>query len=165
MTTDLALGAVGVVGILAGLVGTVVPVVPGLVVVWLATAGTLLAQGRGPLAWVVVAVLTGLMLTGTVLSTVLPARRAAASGAPRRSLSLAAAGAIVGFFVIPVLGLLIGGVAGLMLAEHDRLGEWAPAWRSAKGVMAAYGWGVLLEILVGVLMGLTWLTTFVLRAV
>ena len=159
------LGALGALGVLAGLVGTVVPVVPGLVVVWLASVGTLLLQGRGPLAWVVVAVLTGLMIAGTAASTILPARRAKATGAPSQSLMLAGAGAIVGFFVIPVLGMLIGGVAGLLLAERQRLDDWTPAWASSKEVLKGYGWGVLLEITVGVTMGIIWLTTFVLRAV
>lgn len=162
---DLVLGGLGALGVLAGLVGTAVPVMPGLVVVLLATAGTLLAQGGGPFTWTVVVVLVALTVAGTALSTVLPARRAALSGAPRQSLWFAAAGAVVGFFVIPVLGLVIGGALGLLVAEQQRLGEWGPAWVSARGVLGAYGLGVLLELGIGVLMGLLWLVVFVTRAV
>lgn len=162
---DVALGALGAAGVLAGLAGTVIPVMPGLVVVWLATAGSLLVQGRGPLVWAVVAVLTGLMIAGTVASTVLPAKRAHASGAPTQSLVLAGVGAVVGFFVIPVLGIIVGGVLGLLLAERERQGDWSPAWDSSKEVLKGYGWGVLLEIAIGLTMGLIWLIAFVLHAI
>jgi len=71
---------------------------------------------------------------------------------------------VVGFFVLPVLGLPIGGAAGLLVAEQQRLGAWGPAWTSARGVLQAYGIGVLLELGVGVLMGLLWLVVIVTRA-
>lgn len=162
--SDLALGLVGAVGILAGLVGVVAPVVPGLWVVLVAGAGTLLLQQPGPLAWTVAVVLLALAVVGSVLSAVLPARRAAAGGAPRSTLALALVGAVVGFFVLPVLGLLVGGVLGLLVAEQQRLGAWAPAWASARGVLRAYGVGVLLELGVGVVMAALWLVVFLARA-
>lgn len=162
--SDLVLGGLGALGVLVGLVGTAVPVLPGLVVVLVATAGTLLAQQGGPLTWTMVALLVALTIAGSVLSTVLPARRAALSGAPRNSLWLAAVGAVVGFFVLPVVGLVVGGALGLLVAEQQRLGEWGPAWTSARGVLGAYGLGVLLELAIGVVMGLLWLVVFVTRA-
>lgn len=162
---EVLLGVLGALGVLVGLVGVLMPVLPGLVVVLVVTAGTLLLQGTGPLAWTVVAVLVALTVVGSLLSAVLPARRAAASGAPRSSIVLALVGAVVGFFVLPVLGLVVGGVLGLLVAEHQRLGAWAPAWSSARGVLRAYGLGVLLELGVGVVMGALWLVVFVARAV
>ena len=162
--SELTLGLIGAVGLLLGLVGTVVPVVPGLVLVFAATAGTLLLQGATGAVWAVVGVLAVMALGGTVLSTVLPARRAAADGAPRQTLVVAAVGAVVGFFVIPVLGLPIGGVLGLLMAEQRRLGDGGPAWSSARRVLGAYGIGVALELVVGCVMGAVWLATFVLQA-
>lgn len=165
MNGDVAIGLLGAVGVLLGLVGTVLPALPGLLLVFVATAGTLLLQGTTGSVWAVVAVLGVLAVAGTVLSMVLPARRAAADGAPRSSLLAALGGAVVGFFVIPVLGLIIGGVLGLLVAEQSRLGEWRPAWASSRRVLAAYGVGVALELLVGAVMGTVWLTAFVARAV
>lgn len=162
--SELVLGVLGALGVLVGLLGTVVPVVPGLVVVLVAASTTLLVQDTGPLTWTVVVVLTALTVVGSVLSTVLPARRAAAGGAPRSSLALALVGAVVGFFVLPVVGLVVGGALGLLVAEQQRLGAWGPAWTSARGVLGAYGIGVLLELAVGVLMGALWLVVFVARA-
>lgn len=164
MSGDWVLLVVGAVGVLVGLVGTVVPVLPGLLVVLLATVATLLLQGVSGAAWLVVGALVVLGLTGTAASTLLPARRAAADGAPARSLVIALVGAVVGFFVLPVLGLLIGGTAGLVVAEQRRLGAWSPAWASARRVAGAYGLGVLVELVVGCVMGALWLATFVARA-
>ncbi len=162
---ELALGLLGALGVLVGLVGTLVPVLPGLVIVLVAAATTLLLQDVGPLTWTVVVLLVALTVVGSVLSTVLPARRAAAGGAPRSSLGLALLGAVVGFFVLPVVGLVVGGALGLLVAEQQRLGEWGPAWTSARRVLGAYGIGVLLELAVGVVMGALWLVVFVARAV
>lgn len=164
MDGDVVLGLLGALGVLLGLVGVAIPVLPGLLLVFLATAGTLLLQGASGAVWLVVGVLTVLALSGTAASTVLPARRAAGDGAPTGSLALAGVGAVVGFFVIPVLGLVVGGVLGLLLAEQRRLGDWAPAWRSSKRVLSAYGVGVLVELLIGVAMGTLWLVVFVVRA-
>ena len=164
MDQDVVLGALGVVGVLVGLYGTVVPVAPGLLLVTIATVGTLLLQGVTGGVWVVVVLLLALGLGGTLLSTLLPARSVAADGAPRSTMVAAAGGAVVGFVVLPVLGLVVGAVAGLLLAEQRRLGDWGPAWASAKRVMRAYGLGVALELVVGCTMGLVWLATFVVRA-
>ena len=164
MSTDTLLLLLGGLGVLVGLFGTLVPVMPGLLLVLVATVGTLLAVGvEGAGGWAVVALLLLLGLAGTAASTVLPARRAAADGAPTRSLVIAAAGALVGFVVLPVLGLVVGGVLGLLVAEQQRLGGWAPAWSSARRVLGAYGLGVLVEVLVGCVMGAVWLAAFLAR--
>lgn len=162
--SDVVLGLLGGVGVLVGIVGCVVPVLPGLLLVLVATAGTLLLQGASTAVWAVVGVLVVMTAVGTLLSLALPARRAAADGAPRQSLLAAGGGAVVGFFVVPVVGLVVGGVLGLLVAEQQRLGAWGPAWTSARGVLSSYGVGVLLEVLIGAAMGMLWLTTFVARA-
>jgi hypothetical protein len=160
--SDLVLGVLGGAGVLLGLVGVLVPVVPGLVVVLAAAVATLAAQGALP--WSVVVLLVVLAAVGSTASFVLPARRLAGSPVPRSSLLAAGFGAAVGFFVVPVLGLLIGAVAGLLVAEQQRTGDWSSAWVSSRGVLSAYGVGVLLELAAGVAMGSVWLVAFVVRA-
>lgn len=159
---DLALGLIGAVGVLVGLLGVLVPVVPGLLLVWLATAGTLLVGSRSPLVWGVVVVLSVLAIIGSVASVVLPARRTHADGAPPRTLGSALVGAIIGFFVVPVVGLVIGAAVGLLLAERGRLGEWDPAWTSTRRLVGAYGVGVLVEFGAGMTMAGLWLVALVL---
>lgn len=148
--------AVGVV-MLVGLVGVLLPIVPGLLLIWLAGLWWTLADGGGPIRWTVLGVLTVLLVLGTVVKYVLPARSASARGAPVSTLAAGAVGAVVGFFVIPVVGLLIGGLAGLYLAEYARLREPGPAWLSTRSALIAIGIGVLVELATGVVMVATWL--------
>jgi len=145
----------------AGLVGIVVPVLPGLLLIWGAGIFWAWADG-GEARWAVAALLTLLLVGGSVAKYTLPARSASGAGAPRRTLVLGALGAVAGFFVIPVAGLLVGGVAAVFLAEWQRLGEPAPAWRSTRAVLVGVGIGLLVELAAGVLMIWLWVIAAVL---
>ncbi|MEJ7702972.1 MAG: DUF456 domain-containing protein [Geodermatophilaceae bacterium] len=103
-----------------GLVGVVIPVIPGLLLVAVAGLGwAILAEGAGP--WVVFGFMAVVLAVGTVAKYVLPSRTLRQAGAPASTLVLGALGGIVGFFVIPVIGLLVGAVAGIYLGELRRL--------------------------------------------
>jgi len=146
---------VGVV-MLVGLVGVLVPVLPGTALVLGAgVAWALLVHDHGTGRWVVLAVMSLLFVVGLVLKYLLPGRRL--SGAlPRSTLLLAAAGAVVGFVLLPPLGLLLGGVLGTWIGEARRLGVGPEARRSTVTVLRAVGIGVLAELVAGVLMVATW---------
>ena len=140
---------------LVGLVGVVVPLLPGTALILAAgIAWAALVVDGGSTRWVVVAVMGLLFLAGLVLKYALPGRHLAGR-LPRRTLLLGAGGAALGFFLLPPLGLLIGGVVGVYLAEaqRDRVGAWA----STVQVLKAIGLGVLAELSVGVLMVAAWL--------
>ena len=142
---------------LVGVVGTVVPLLPGLVLVWAAGLVWVLADGGGVVRWATLAVLTVLLVVGMVAKYVLPGRRAAAEGAPFSTLAVGVVGMVVGFFVIPVVGLLVGGLLGVFLAELVRLRTASAAWVSTRGVLVAVGIGTLIEIACGLLMIAVWL--------
>ena len=148
---------------LVGLVGVVVPVMPGLLVVWIASVGTTLWVGADVTGWLLAGVLTVLFAAGSAATVYLPARRGRRGGAPTGSLVAALLGAAVGFVVIPVLGLLVGGFGAFLLAEHRRLGEWQPAWSSLGAVVRAYGVGVLVELVLGLVMIAVWAGAALLR--
>jgi len=132
-----------------GVLGVLVPLLPGLLLVagaalvWAAVVGT-------SYAWVVFTAMLVVLGIGTAAKYVLPARQLAAAGAPRSTLVVGAVAAIVGFFVIPVVGLLIGGVVGVYAAERGRLRDGPAAWRSTWITLRAIGFGVLIELLAGV---------------
>ena len=142
---------------LVGLVGIVVPVLPGLALVWAAGVAWAWLDGGGWVRIGVAVLLTVLLVVGTVAKYALPARSATGAGAPRRTLVIGAVGAVVGFFVIPVLGAVVGGVGAIYLAELSRLGRADAAWRSTWAVLKAVGLGVLVELVTGVLMVGLWL--------
>ena len=141
---------------LVGLLGVVVPLLPGTALILAAGVAwaTLVADNDGT-RWWVVGGMGLLFLAGLVLKYALPGRRMAGS-LPRRTLLMGAAGAAVGFVVLPPLGVLVGGVGGVYLAEAQRTGG-RDAWRSTVQVLKAIGIGVLAELAAGVLMVAVWL--------
>ena len=147
---------VGVV-MVAGIVGIVLPVLPGLLLIWAAGLWWTIADGGGPTRWTVLAVMTGLLAVGTIAKYVLPARSAAARGAPLGTLVIGAVCAVIGFFVIPIVGVIVGGVLGIYLAEYARLREPGRAWDSTRAALVAIGIGLLIELTAGVLMFGVWL--------
>ena len=141
---------------LVGLVGVLLPVLPGLLLIGLAGLAWASLDGGGAARWTVVASMLVVLLAGTVAKYVLPARSARSTGAPRSTMLLGAVGAVVGFFVIPVVGLVVGGVGAVFLAELNRLGDAASAWRSTRAVLVGVGIGVLIELTAGLLAILVW---------
>lgn len=155
--------AVAVVVVLVGLAGVVIPVLPGLVLVWLATAGTVLLQGADATGWSIAAVLTLLLVAGTAATWWLPARTGLRGGAAPRSFLLAGVGAVVGFVVVPVVGFLLGALAGLAVGEWSRQGSWDAALATTRQVLRAYGIGVLVELGAGLTMVAVWVVALLTR--
>lgn len=141
---------------LAGLLGVVLPFAPGLPLIWAAAVGSWWIAGMGAAGWVTTAVVTTLLAAAVAARFVLPSRGARSGGAPTSSLWTGLVGAVVGFFVVPVLGFVLGGVAGILVAERRRLGDWRPARRTTVAALRGYGMSVLVEIGAGVAMVATW---------
>ncbi|MTV24011.1 DUF456 domain-containing protein [Nitriliruptoraceae bacterium ZYF776] len=161
--SDVALVVITLLVMLVGMVGVVVPVLPGLLIVWVAGAGTALLVGTDAAGWSLAGVLTLLFVVATAVSWWLPTRRGLRGDAARSSLLVAVAAGAVGFFVIPVVGLVLGALAGLYLAELRRHGDPPRAWAATRSVLVGYGWGVVVELGAGIVMVLTWLTWTVVR--
>lgn len=137
-----------------GLVGVVVPLLPGAllawsaIVVWGFTVGT--ATG-----WAVVGVATALIVVGQIVKYTIPRRGLRADGVPNRSLVIGGLVAIVGFFVVPVVGVLIGFVLGIYASEVQRVGT-RTAWPSTKAAVRAVGISMLLELTSTLLAAVVW---------
>lgn len=133
-----------------GLVGVIIPVLPGLVLV--AVAALVWAiMGEGVAPWVVFGVIMVVLILGTIAKFAWPGRTLKQAGAPTSTMLLGALGAIVGFFVIPVVGLIVGAILGVYLGELRRLGDARPAWDSTWVTTKAVGVGILIELSAGVL--------------
>ncbi|MFI0875606.1 DUF456 domain-containing protein [Streptomyces sp. CS149] len=147
--------AVGLV-MLLGLVGVLLPGVPGQAIVWAAVLWWALTD-MTPAAWGVLIGATGLMLLNQALKPLLPPRRPGESGAPRRTLVIGGVAGIVGFFVVPVVGGVLGYVGAIFGAERLRLGSRGAAWTSVRSVMRATGYAVLVELFCCLLVAGAWL--------
>ena len=140
-----------VVAVAVAIVGIVVPVLPGTV---LALGAFLLwALLTGGSSWAAFAIIAVLIALGQVLKYLLPHKSLTAAGVPGRSILVGAVCAIAGFFLIPVIGLVVGFIGGLFLAEQVRLRNWAEAIDSTWVAMKATGFAILIEL--GALMAAT----------
>ena len=122
--------------ILVGLVGVVVQILPGLFLVAAAVIVGGIVTG-GPVGWTVVAVAVlapGLAFVGEYL---LAGRHLKRAGVPFSTMVVGGLLGIVGFFVIPVVGLVIGFVVGVVLAEWLRSRDHRTAWRSTVAACGA----------------------------
>jgi uncharacterized protein len=149
--TELVVGLV----VLVGLVGVVVPLLPGTllvagaVVVWAIDDGSVTA-------WVCTGVALALLAVGVVVKYAVPGKRLKGSGVPTSTLLLGGVFAIVGFFVIPVLGAFVGFVLGVYTAEVRRLGS-RQAWPATRSALGAVGLSVLIELVAALLAAAVWL--------
>jgi uncharacterized protein YqgC (DUF456 family) len=140
--------------ILLGIVGVILPVLPGMLLCW---GGMLVWALLEPsrLHWIAFAVASGLFAVGGVVKYVVPGRRMRAAGVPWSTMAVGGLVGIVGFFVIPVLGLFVGFVAGVYLAERVRLDDNSLAWPSTVAALKGAGLSMLIELITGLLIGAT----------
>lgn len=142
--------------ILIGLVGIVVPILPGTIAIFAAIAVWALMTG-GSAAWTVFAVTAVLLVASGVVKYTWPGRKLKDAGIPSRSLMVGGLLGIVGFFVIPIVGLFVGFVLGVYLAELPRHRRHSEAWRSTVHATKAAGLSILVELFGALLASGVWL--------
>jgi uncharacterized protein YqgC (DUF456 family) len=129
-------------GIAVGLVGIVVPLLPGSVLVFGAIAVWAIVE-RTTVAWVTLGIVTALFVATMLVKYMWPARRMRAADVGTWSLLAGAVLGIIGFFVVPVIGLVLGFVLGVYLAElaarRDQRLAWASTVHAIKGVALSMG--------------------------
>jgi uncharacterized protein YqgC (DUF456 family) len=141
--------------VVVGIVGIALPILPGLVLVVAGVAVWAVARADA-VAWIVLGIVVAIALVGSVVKFLVPGRRLRDSGVPGRTIAAGAVLGIVGFFVIPVLGLFIGFVLGVYLAELARLGGHETAWPSTRQALAAVGWSIVIEMATGLIGAAVW---------
>lgn len=137
-----------------GIAGIIVPVLPGTVLVLAAILVWALEIGTST-GWLVFAVCAALLVGGSVVKYLVPGRSLKAAGVPNRTLLLGAVLAFVGFFVVPLVGMFIGFVLGVYLAERGRVGV-AQAGPSTGRALKAVGVSILIELVAAFLAAVTW---------
>ena len=139
-----------------GVAGTVVPFVPGLGLVWVAALVYGIAAGFGVVGWMAFVVITALGGVGVAAGVVLPHRAARGGGATPSSIALGAVLGVIGFFVVPVVGLPLGGVLGIFLGETLRTRDAAAAWRATLATLKGFGLATLAQLAAGLAMAIVW---------
>ncbi|GAA1864290.1 DUF456 family protein [Brevibacterium marinum] len=154
MNADIITSALVGLAILVGCLGIILPVLPGSILIGIGVLVWAIVIG-GPMAWIVFAIDAVFVAAGMSASLVLTGRRLKDMEVPNKSVLLGGILGIVGFFVIPVLGLPIGFIAGLYLAEYLRIKEAKEAWDSSWESLKAIGIGVAIEFILALLAAIT----------
>ena len=149
--------------IVTGVVGVLLPAIPGLLLAW---SGVLLwalfAGGGAGTRWTVAAVATALAAAGLVIKFLWPGKRLKDSGIPASALLAGGVLGLVGFFVVPVVGLILGFALGVWLVEVNRLGM-ERAWPSTRSALAATGLSLLVEFAAALAIAVVWVFALILR--
>jgi len=140
--------------VVVGLFGILVPVLPGTVLVLLGFLVWASEQGTAE-SWTVFALAAAILAAGTVVKYAVPGRRLKAS-VPTSTLVVGGLFAIVGFFVIPVVGMLVGFPIGVYAAERVRVGG-AGAWPSTRAALRALAHSILIELVAALLATAVWI--------
>lgn len=154
--SDLAITVIVALVMLVGLAGVVIPILPGLALIWVAALAYGLEVGFGVTGVVVMVLLTGLTVASMAFGVILPQRAATESGAASRTQLIGVVGAIVGFFVIPVVGIVVGALVAVLLAEYADKRDWSAARTATIGVAKGFGISSLVQLAIGVSMITVW---------
>lgn len=130
------------VAIAVGLVGVLVPLLPGTLLVYAAIAVWAFVE-QNTVGWVVLGVVTAILAATMAIKYLWPVKRMRAADVSPATLAAGAVAGVIGFFVIPVLGLLVGFVLGVYLAElahrRDQRRAWASTVHAVKGAALSVG--------------------------
>ncbi len=137
----------------------VIPILPGLVIIWVAALGYGIAAGFGALGWSMFALITILMVGGSVLDNVLMGAQAHKGGAPWWVVLIALLSAILGNFIIPIpiIGGILAALLVLFLIEWLRLKDARKALTSMRGMLIGCGWAIVFRVIIGLVMIGLWL--------
>jgi uncharacterized protein len=156
---DIEQAARGVTIVVMAVGQLVIPILPGLVIIWVAALGYGLVAGFGVLGWTMFALITILMIGGSVIDNILMGTSAHKEGAPWWAALLAMVAAVLGSFVIPIpiLGGILAALLTLFGIEWLRRKDWRKALASMKGMLLGWGWAFVIRFIIGLVMIGLWL--------
>jgi hypothetical protein len=143
------------IGILVGLAGIVSVVFPGLIIV-IASVVIWALIDQTVAGWAAMGFAIVIGATAMVMKYLHPGRKLREAGIPGRQIFFALVIAVIGFFVVPVIGAFLGFVGGIYLLELARVGR-EQAWASTIHALKAVGQSIGIELIAAFLMAAVWL--------
>lgn len=140
---------------IVGTIGIVAPILPGLLIVWLASV-IWAFEVQTATSWVVLGVTTAVYAVGLVAQYLVPGRRMKAAGVDTKIIAAAVVIALVGFFVIPVVGAPLGFIGGIYLLERVRHRDHVLARAATGRALRAVGLNIGIELLTALGIIATW---------
>jgi len=144
------------IAIAVGILGVLVPVLPGLLLVAAAVGAWALANEA---RWLLAAVLV-ITAVAMAIKIAVPARTAR-DAASTAALAVGAAAALVGFFVVPVIGMIVGFLLGVLATEVVRLRDPGAALRATWSTARSVGIAIAVELAAAVAIAGLWVAALV----
>ncbi|MCX6404077.1 MAG: DUF456 domain-containing protein [Actinobacteria bacterium] len=139
-----------------GIIGTLIPVLPGLFLVWLAGLAWAILDGADTTHWIIFALMTVIFLIGFGLSLYIPAKSTKGESAPKWTFLVASVFALIGFFVIPIVGLPLGFIFGVFFCQLIAGREFHRALRATGTTLKAIGLVSLIHFACGIAIASAW---------
>jgi uncharacterized protein YqgC (DUF456 family) len=159
VSSDVLVGSLVLLVMLVGLAGIIVPVLPGLGLINAAVLVWALLE-RSTVGWVALAVCLALWGAAFLLQYLVPGKRLVAAGIPTWVIAVAGIAGVVGFFVVPVLGLPLFFVGTVYLVQSLRARHLGRSVGSTWQAIVAVGISQLIELTGGMLCVVTYLVAW-----
>jgi uncharacterized protein YqgC (DUF456 family) len=158
------IGFIALLVMVVGLVGTVLPGLPSIELIWLATLGYGFFSGWGAWGPWLFALLTVILIIGEFVMWWLGNTTARQTGASWQAIGASIVLGIIGMFVIPIVGALIGAMLGVFLVEFYRRRNWREALKATTGVLWGTGLSFGAQVVIAIVMMGIWGLWFYTRA-
>lgn len=122
----------------------------------LLVVGTLVwAISTGGVTWWIFAGVVAIVALSMVIKYIVPLRHMKRKDVANSTIVIGAIAGVIGFFVIPVIGLPIGFVLGIYLAEASK--NRSTAWAKTKAALTGVAASILIEVIATALAGGLWI--------
>jgi uncharacterized protein YqgC (DUF456 family) len=139
-----------------GLVGTIVPVLPGVTLVWGAGLAWAILDGGDFLHWSLFAVMTIFFISAHALGIYLPSKTTSGPENPKWTFLFASLCAVIGFFVVPIIGVPLGFIVGVFIRQLIASREFHRALGATGKTLRALGIVVLVQCACAIAIAATW---------
>ncbi len=154
---DITLLTITLAVMLIGWMGLVIPILPGLVIIWVAGLVFGIVSGFSTAGWIIIALMTILMVAGSLSDNVIMGASARQQGASWIAIGVALVLGVAGTLLLPPFGGLVLALLGIFAIEFYRHRDWRKALSSAKSMAFGCGWSVVVRAGIGALMIGLWI--------
>lgn len=135
-----------------GLIGLLTYIIPGLIIIWLAILAYGIVNGFSLGSGILFAVITLLMIAGSIIDNLFMGAEAKKTGASWASLGVALIAGIAGTILLPPFGGLLFAVVAILVVEWVRKRDLKEGAKSAGGILKGCGFAVIARFGIGLLM-------------
>ncbi len=151
-TTRTALQAIALAVMLFGLFSVFIQVLPGPLIIWIPTLVYGLLTGFNLAQGILFALITLLMLFGSVVDNLIMGQKAREQGASWLAIAVSLVAGVAGSIFFPPFGGLVAALVALFVVEIIRLRDLRKAFNSTKSMAIGCGWASIARFAAGCVM-------------